>query len=79
MNHDIVYLPDIGSSAFFFSRRDEYPAISLLTNLVCAGVDLPPGQRESAFMEGGAADVIFEGQERKVKMRLEIVYLPIMC
>ena len=27
-------------------------------------------------MEGGAADVIFEGQERKVKMRLEIVYLP---
>ena len=30
-------------------------------------------------MEGGAADVIFEGQERKVKMRLEIVYLPIMC
>ena len=44
-----------------------------------AGVDLPPGQRESAFMEGGAADVIFEGRERKVKMRLEIVYLPIMC
>ena len=27
-------------------------------------------------MEGGAADIIFEGQERKVKMRLEIVYLP---
>ena len=27
-------------------------------------------------MEGGAADVIFEGQERKVKMRLKIVYLP---
>ena len=45
----------------------------------CAGVDLPPGRRESALMEGGAADVIFEGQERKVKMRLEIVYLPIIC
>ena len=29
----------------------------LFTIMVCAGVDLPPGQRESALMEGGAADV----------------------
>ena len=60
-------------------QRFQTEPLFLFSILECAGVDLPPGQRESAFMEGGAADVIFEGQERKVKMRLEIVCLPIMC
>ncbi len=41
---------------------------------MCAGVDLPPGQRESAtgainLQQGGGADAISEGQERRSKMK----------
>ena len=62
-SRDISSLPPSGRLAGITSR------FSLLTIRVRAGVDLPPGQRESATMEGGAADDITEGQKEGQKWK----------
>ena len=39
-------------------RQKQACRFIMFSVLECAGVDLPPGQRESALMEGGAADAL---------------------